>query len=89
MHQIEFQARGNSAVGIEFYAWDFAYNQIEQVFKPRIIRDTVGQQTELFAIGTHYIAVKVIDNDGLENVEVMKLVVNGDVCCEAQKYRCF
>jgi hypothetical protein len=29
--------------------------------------------------GAHHIAVKVVDNDGLENMEVVKLTVNGKV----------
>jgi hypothetical protein len=29
--------------------------------------------------GTHTIAVKVVDNDGLENVEIIKLKINGAV----------
>jgi hypothetical protein len=29
--------------------------------------------------GTHNIAVKVVDNDGLENIEVIKLKINGGV----------
>ncbi|MBB1075101.1 site-specific DNA-methyltransferase [Rhodoferax sp. 4810] len=85
VRQIEFTAHGQSAVGIEFYAWDFAYNNEERVFKPSIIRETVGKQTESFTAGTHFIAVKVIDNDGLESVEVMKLIVNGGTNCQAVK----
>jgi hypothetical protein len=27
--------------------------------------------------GTHIIAVKVVDNDGLENMEVVTLTING------------
>jgi hypothetical protein len=29
--------------------------------------------------GTHNIAVKVVDNDGLENIEIIKLKINGAV----------
>jgi len=29
--------------------------------------------------GTHNIAVKVVDNDGLENIEVIKLKINGEI----------
>jgi hypothetical protein len=29
--------------------------------------------------GTHNIAVKVVDNDGLENMEIIKLKINGVV----------
>jgi hypothetical protein len=29
--------------------------------------------------GTYNIAVKVVDNDGLENIEVVKLKINGKI----------
>ena len=32
-----------------------------------------------FKAGTHNIAVKVVDNDGLDSVEVIRLKVNGGV----------
>ena len=41
--------------------------------------DKVGKQTVKYKAGLHNIAVIVIDNDGLENVEVIKLKVNGKV----------
>jgi hypothetical protein len=41
--------------------------------------DKEGKQRAKFKAGLHNIAVKVIDNDGLENVEVIKLKVNGKV----------
>ena len=41
--------------------------------------DKKGEQTWKFKAGLHNIAVKVIDNDGLENIEVIKLKVNGTV----------
>jgi len=36
-----------------------------------------GEQTHKFKPGLHNIAVKVIDNDGLENIEIIKLRING------------
>jgi DNA modification methylase len=75
---IEFSAVGESPAGIEFYGWDFAYNAAEG-FKPSIIIDKEGRQIAALKAGTHTIAVKVVDNDGLENIEIIKLSINGAV----------
>ncbi|TAE73603.1 MAG: site-specific DNA-methyltransferase [Bacteroidetes bacterium] len=77
LRQISFVATGQSEAGIEFFAWDFAYN--EPNFVPEILLDKTGKQTYLFKAGEHKIAVKVVDNEGLENIEVIKLKVNGEV----------
>lgn len=36
-----------------------------------------GEQTHKFKPGLQNITVKVVDNDGLENIEIIKLKVNG------------
>ena len=77
LRQISFTATGQSEAGIEFFAWDFAYNETN--FVPEILLDKTGKQTYLFKAGEHKIAVKVVDNEGLENIEVIKLKVNGEV----------
>jgi DNA modification methylase len=82
LRQIEFVATGQSEAGmtgatIRFYAWDFAYNETN--FVPEILLDKIGKQTHLFKAGEHRIAVKVVDNEGLENIEVIKLKINGVV----------
>lgn len=78
--EIAFQAEGSSAAGIEFYSWDFDYNpEKHQGFKPEFLLDKTGTATHKFKPGQHSIACKVVDNDGLENVEVVKLKVNGVV----------
>ncbi len=77
LHEIEFIAQGQSEAGIEFYAWDFNYNEENKIFKPNILRDKDGKQLKKFEAGIYCIAVKVIDNDGLESVEVIKLKING------------
>lgn len=78
--EIAFQAEGSSAARIEFYSWDFDYNpEKHQGFKPEILLDKTGTATHKFKPGQHSIACKVVDNDGLENVEVVKLKVNGVV----------
>jgi len=77
--EIEFTARGKSEAGIEFYAWDWNYDQEKSVFKPAILRDKEGKQVYQFKTGTHCIAVKVVDNDGLESMETLTLKINGGV----------
>lgn len=74
--KIEFIATGESPAGIEFFSWDFNFN-IEKGFKASIIIDKVGKQIIVLKTGTHNIAVKVVDNDGLENMEVIILKING------------
>jgi DNA modification methylase len=74
--KIEFIATGQSPAGIEFYSWDFSYDK-EKGFKPSIIIDKDGKQTQIFKTGIHTIAFKVVDNDGLENMEIVKLKING------------
>ena len=78
VRELELTARGESVAGIEFYSWDFEY-KADQGFKPSVIIDKEGVQTHKFKPGTHHIAVKVVDNDGLDNIEVVKLKVNGTV----------
>ncbi|MCL2745319.1 MAG: hypothetical protein FWE67_15865 [Planctomycetaceae bacterium] len=51
----------------------------KETFKAEIIRDTTGKQVRKFDVGVHNIAVKVIDNEGLENIETVELHINGGV----------
>jgi DNA modification methylase len=76
--EIEFSAEGTSEAGIEFYSWDFNYNS-EHGFKADVMIDKVGKQIAKFKAGLHNIAVKVVDNDGLESIESIKLKVNGKI----------
>ena len=78
MRSIAFIATGESEAGIEFYAWDFSYDTSDG-FKADILIDKAGQQTHTFKAGTHCIAVKVVDNEGLESLETISLTVNGVV----------
>jgi len=73
---IEFIAEAKSNAGIEFYSWDFDYDE-SKGFKPHVIRDVEGKQQRKLNAGTYHIAVKVVDNDGLESLEIIKLKVNG------------
>ena len=79
VRQIEFIACGDSAAGIEFYSWDFNYDPEKKKFKAQVLLDKEGKQIVSLKAGTHHIAVKVVDNDGLENMEMVKLTVNGKV----------
>jgi site-specific DNA-methyltransferase (adenine-specific) len=76
--KIEFTAAGKSEAGIEFYAWDFSFDE-EKGFKPEEILNKSGKQTWTFKAGVHTIAVKAVDNDGLESIETIRLKVNGVV----------
>jgi hypothetical protein len=76
--QIEFSAVGHSEAEIEFYSWDFDYNK-EQGFKAAVLIDKEGRQNYTFKAGEHTIAVKVVDDEGLECIEMIKLKVNGVV----------
>ena len=77
MHEIEFVANAQSSAGIEFFSWDFDYKNDK--FTPEILLDKLGKQAYKFKAGLHHIAVKTVDNDGLENIEIIKLKINGAV----------
>ena len=77
LREIEFIAKGESEAGIEFFMWDFDYKNDK--FNPEIMFDKKGEQSFKFKPGICNIAVKVIDNEGLENIEIVKLKVNGKV----------
>ncbi len=76
--EIEFTAAGESDSGIEFYSWDFSFDE-EKKFNANIMLDKDGVQTHKFEPGQHTIAIKAIDNEGLEAVEVVRVKVNGEV----------
>lgn len=77
LREIEFVAKGTSEAGVEFYMWDFNYKN--EKFNPEIMFDKKGEQNYKFKPGICNIAVKVIDNEGLENIEIIKLKVNGKI----------
>jgi len=76
--KIEFTAQARSETGIEFYSWDFDYDT-EKGFKASVVIDKEGRQTYTFKAGMHTIAVKAVDNEGLESLETVQLKVNGIV----------
>jgi hypothetical protein len=77
-YEIEFRASAASSAGIQFYSWDFNYS-IEDGFRADVMIDKEGVQVWKFEAGLYNIAVKVIDNDGLESIEYRKLKINGGV----------
>jgi DNA modification methylase len=77
--EIEFAATAQSNDSIGFFSWDWDYEADTKVFKPEVFIDRIGKQTQKFVPGFHHIAVKVVDNQGLEAIETMKLKVNGQV----------
>ena len=75
---IEFSAIAESSTGIEFYSYDYDYDETKP-FNAEVILDKTGKQTFKFKPGSHTIAVKAIDNEGMEAIEVVKIKVNGEV----------
>ncbi|WP_062428773.1 DNA methyltransferase [Treponema endosymbiont of Eucomonympha sp.] len=76
--EIEFAAEGRSEAGIEFYSWDFAYEE-ERGFTPAVIMDKTGVQRAKFRAGEYTIAVKAVGSEGLENTELVRLKLNGTI----------
>jgi len=74
---IEFKAANGE--NLAFYSWDFFYDETSRAFKPEIIHDTEGIQQYSFKPGIHTIAVKAVDSEGMEAVEILRIKVNGDV----------
>jgi hypothetical protein len=63
---------------INFYSWDFDFDETKG-FKASMMVDDEGKQTHHFKAGEYGIAVKAVDNDGLESVATFKIKVNGIV----------
>ncbi len=74
--EIEFAAQ--SGAGVEFYSWDFAYDE-ERGFTPEVIMDKTGVQRAKFRAGAYTIAVKAVGSEGLENTELVRLKLNGTI----------
>jgi hypothetical protein len=49
------------------------------VIDPEVVIDKQGKQQHKFKPDQHTIAVKVVDNDDLDNIELIRLKVNGTV----------
>lgn len=77
LRELFFTTEASSDAGIEFFSWDWEFKESEG-FRPQVLFDKDGIQTHVFKPGHHTIAVKVVDNDGLEAVEVVRIKVNGE-----------
>ncbi len=77
-HKIKLMASAESDAGIEFFSWQWQHEP-GKGFLPDVLLDKKGEQTEKFQAGTYNVAVKAVDNDGLETIELLKLKVNGAV----------
>lgn len=73
---VEFIAKTQAR--IEFYQWDFDYKEADG-FKADIMIDKEGKQVKNFELGEYNIACKVVDIEGLQSIETIKLKINGVV----------
>ena len=78
LQEVELKAKGISDIGIEFYSWDWDYNE-KSGFKACIYKDEDGIQRHSFKSGNHTIGVKCIDSDGFDCIKVVNLMINGVV----------
>lgn len=76
LRTIQFHATAESECGIEFFAWCWDHDP-SRSFSPDVMLDKEGIQLQKFKPGAYNIAVKVIDNEGIENIETVKLKING------------
>ncbi len=76
LRELKFTAKAETE--IEMFAWDWDYEEGKS-FKAEVLLDKDGIKTNKFKPGTHTIAVKAIDNEGLEAIEIIKIKVNGAV----------
>jgi hypothetical protein len=71
-------ATTDAADGIAFFSWDFEYDA-SQGFRGTRMFDREGKQEYVYGQGSHWAAVKAVDEQGLESIEALKLRVNGEV----------
>jgi DNA modification methylase len=74
LHQVQFNATAQSDCEIQFYSWDLDY-KADLRFRPSILLDKKGEQTVSLKTGQHTIAVKVVNDNGLEVLEIIRLAV--------------
>jgi DNA modification methylase len=77
-HEIAFRAKAQSDVGIEFFSWQWNFVTGER-FQADVLFDKTGEQVVTLAPGSYNVAVKAVDNDGLDIVETLRLQVNGGI----------
>jgi DNA modification methylase len=74
LHNVQIVATAQSDCEIQFYSWDMDY-KADLGFRPSILLDKKGEQTVSLKTGTHPIAVKVVNENGLEAMEIVRLSV--------------
>jgi DNA modification methylase len=79
LREIQFTATAESDSGIEFYAFDFDYKPNERKFNANDMLNKDGKATHKFKPGKYTIAIKAVDNEGLEALEEISIKVNGKV----------
>jgi DNA modification methylase len=73
--EIAFTATGDD---IEIWQWDWDYDD-KVGFKGEVLMDKTGRQTRVFHGGSYEIAVRGVNKECTNAVEVLHLVVNGGV----------
>ena len=63
---------------IAFYSWDWDYQGNMGLFKPEVQIDKIGEVEKKFAPGTYTIAVKAVDENGLETIVTQKIEVENE-----------
>ena len=72
LSNVQLKATAQSDVEIQFYSWDLDY-KANLGFRPSILLDKKGEQTLPLKAGQQTIAVKVVNDDGLEAIEIIRL----------------
>jgi DNA modification methylase len=73
--EITFTAAGDD---VEIWQWDWDYDPAGG-FRGEVLMDKAGRQTHVFSGGSHEIAVRGVNKECTNAVEVLHLVVNGRV----------
>jgi PKD repeat protein len=74
LHQVQFNATAQSDCEIQFYSWDMDY-KADKRFHPSILLDKKGEQMVSLKSGDYTVAVKVVNDNGLEAIEILHLVL--------------
>ncbi|MEN9611894.1 MAG: hypothetical protein RLZZ628_2708 [Bacteroidota bacterium] len=74
LSNVQLVATAQSEVEIQFYSWDLDY-KANIGFRPSILLDKKGEQMLPFKAGQHTIAVKVVNDDGLEAIEILRFAL--------------
>ena len=68
---ITFTAQGEN---IELWQWDWDYDE-QKGFAAEVLRSNEGTQTQRFPAGTHTVAVRGTDTNGISTVVVRQITV--------------